>query len=314
MSNMFKVVILISFLYATNCAETPIIGILTQPSDYYDYDTFIAASYVKFVESAGARVIPIWINQSIEYYERVVSYTNGVLFPGGAASLVQPGGYGDTAKIIYRLAVNLNKEGNYYPIWGTCLGFEVIPYVEVGVDTVVNCSVSIGGQSLNFKRDFRESRLFQNLSEEIFEILSSKNVTYNYHDYCLTSNSLFDYGIFDWKIITTNKDNNGLEYISTMENLKYPFYAVQYHPEKNGYEFAEGYHFPHEVYSIKIMQYYANFFVHETRKNQNSFPNTELVLKSLIYNYNTKFSGRDQNYYYMMYGFYETDYENNQLV
>lgn len=47
---------------------TPIIGILTQEvskliyREYPDkeYHSYVAASYVKFVESAGGRVVPIW--------------------------------------------------------------------------------------------------------------------------------------------------------------------------------------------------------------------------------------------------------------
>lgn len=47
--------------------DAPIIGILSQEtyivSSYFPnetYDGFIAASYVKYLESAGARVIPVW--------------------------------------------------------------------------------------------------------------------------------------------------------------------------------------------------------------------------------------------------------------
>lgn len=47
--------------------DAPIIGILSQEtyivSSYFPnetYDAFIAASYVKYLESAGARVIPVW--------------------------------------------------------------------------------------------------------------------------------------------------------------------------------------------------------------------------------------------------------------
>ena len=42
--------------------DRPIIGILTQPSSSslsQFGDNYIAASYVKYVESAGARVVPI---------------------------------------------------------------------------------------------------------------------------------------------------------------------------------------------------------------------------------------------------------------
>lgn len=47
--------------------EEPIIGVLAQEMSYSlankyedDYESYIAASYVKFIEGAGARVVPIW--------------------------------------------------------------------------------------------------------------------------------------------------------------------------------------------------------------------------------------------------------------
>lgn len=52
---------------------------------------FFDFSYVKFVESAGARVVPILINQTDEYYERMFNYTNGILWPGGAVSIQDSG-------------------------------------------------------------------------------------------------------------------------------------------------------------------------------------------------------------------------------
>lgn len=47
--------------------DVPVIGILSQESYSVDklfpdrnYKSFIAASYVKFIESAGAKVVPVW--------------------------------------------------------------------------------------------------------------------------------------------------------------------------------------------------------------------------------------------------------------
>ena len=48
---------------------------------------YIAASYVKYLESAGARVIPVLTNQSDDYYEMIFENTSGVLFPGGGQNL-----------------------------------------------------------------------------------------------------------------------------------------------------------------------------------------------------------------------------------
>lgn len=47
--------------------DEPMIGVLSQEISYYLdgkypglYNSYIAASYVKFVEGGGARVVPIW--------------------------------------------------------------------------------------------------------------------------------------------------------------------------------------------------------------------------------------------------------------
>lgn len=47
--------------------DEPIIGVLSQEISFYLdgkypglYNSYIAASYVKFVEGGGARVVPIW--------------------------------------------------------------------------------------------------------------------------------------------------------------------------------------------------------------------------------------------------------------
>lgn len=54
--------------------ERPIIGILAQeiPKHYLPffpaYSNFIAASYVKAVESSGARVVPVVVNKTESYY------------------------------------------------------------------------------------------------------------------------------------------------------------------------------------------------------------------------------------------------------
>ena len=43
-----------------------------------------------------------------------------------------------------------------------------------------------------------------------------------------------------WKLLSVNTDTEGLEFISTMEAENYPFYASQFHPEKNSFEWANG--------------------------------------------------------------------------
>ena len=57
----------------------------------YNYSSYIGAAYVKYMEMAGARVVPVLINQPDEYYQKIFNKTNGLLIPGGAASILDSG-------------------------------------------------------------------------------------------------------------------------------------------------------------------------------------------------------------------------------
>lgn len=73
--------------------DYPIVGVLAQEISLDSVDVFgdelllesirtnwvsyIAASYVKFVEGGGARVVPIWIDKPRKYYEKMMKRVNG---------------------------------------------------------------------------------------------------------------------------------------------------------------------------------------------------------------------------------------------
>ena len=79
---------------------------------------------------AGARVVPVIINQPLEQLKQLLDNLNGLLLPGGGATLVRNDG---SYTFIMQQACELinhikkrNDEGTYYPIWATCLGFEIL--------------------------------------------------------------------------------------------------------------------------------------------------------------------------------------------
>ena len=63
--------------------------------------------------------------------------------------------------------------------------------------------------------------------------------------------------------MSLNHDKNGLEFISTIEHITYPFYGIQFHPEKNIYEWVDGKNIPHGKNATIVSQYFANFFIEE---------------------------------------------------
>ena len=59
--------------------------------DLANKTSYIGAAYVKYLESAGARVVPILTYKDDRYYEELFKHLNGILFPGGGVSLKNSG-------------------------------------------------------------------------------------------------------------------------------------------------------------------------------------------------------------------------------
>lgn len=119
------------FIFLNSCdgqqQHRPIVGILSQPHE--DGNSFyIAASYVKWLESGGAQSIPIPYDANETMIREIFSQINGVFFPGGSAKLPQ------SAMILWELILENNQEGQYFPVWGTCLGFEFMLMLAAGED------------------------------------------------------------------------------------------------------------------------------------------------------------------------------------
>lgn len=95
----------------------------------------------------------------------------------------------------------------------------------------------------------------------------------------------------EWRVMSVNSDWNGLEFISTIEHRHYPFYGVQFHPEKNLYEWVRNKNISHSTHAIAAAQFFAGFFVSEARKNDNHFSDTKTTDQFLIYNFPPEFTG-----------------------
>ncbi|XP_045495981.1 gamma-glutamyl hydrolase-like [Colias croceus] len=282
--------------------ERPIIGILSQEQSFYlhgkfpeeSYTSYIAASYVKDVEKAGARVVPILIGKDRSYYKELMKKLNGVLFPGGATFFNQSNGYADAAQHIYEIAQEFNDAGDYFPIFATCLGFQLMIILASGRGTVENRSScrSFTNLPLVFASDFRSSKMFRDAPEDMIHILANENVTINYHQYCILDSNLKAYNLInDWRPTSYSYDDNHIKFIATYEHRRYPFYAVQFHPEKSSFEWKLSKHYAHSINAVKSNRVFMDFFVSECRKNTHAFEDASEENKYLIYNYPAVFTG-----------------------
>lgn len=61
-----------------------------------------------------------------------------VLIPGGATYFNQSDGYADAGQHIYEIAQQMNDRGDYFPLFGTCLGFELLIILASGRGEIEN--------------------------------------------------------------------------------------------------------------------------------------------------------------------------------
>lgn len=289
----------------TTASKKPIIGILMQRSHNKHMKKlgkyYIAASYVKYLESAGARVLPVRIDQSKEEYARLFKSINGILFPGGSAK-IQTSNYSNVAKLFYKLAIQSFDDGDYFPVWGTCLGFEVLSYLTSGELLLTETNTTGIKLPLNFTEAMLQSRMFENFPAELLLSLAVEPLTANFHKLGLSMKNFSENEKLNkfYNVLTTNSDGK-IEFISTMEAYHYPIYGVQWHPEKPPYEWKDlNGGISHAPNAVKAAFYLAEFFVSEARKNNHKFPSPAEESKQLIYQfqpvYSANFSSFQQVY------------------
>ncbi|GAM18533.1 hypothetical protein SAMD00019534_017080, partial [Acytostelium subglobosum LB1] len=294
----------VALMVASLCCVTPInaqnlrpiIGILSQPTDGDMAalgDQYIAASYVKFIESAGARVVPILYDMSQDDLKTLLSQLNGVLFPGGGVDLANSPTYYDNLKLIWSFVIESNDNGNPFPLWGTCMGFQELCMLAADNLNILSPFDSENYTiPLNLTAAAQTSRLFSLASPAVMTALTTLPITMNAHQYGVSPatytataslNTFFD-------VLSTNGDREGKVFLSTIEAKNYPIYGSQWHPEKPIFEWWAEEVMNHSYDSIVGNQYTAMFFVNQARNNNNKFTTVTAESQALIYNYNPIYS------------------------
>nr|DBA30140.1 TPA: hypothetical protein GDO54_006156 [Pyxicephalus adspersus] len=267
--------------------DRPIIGIITQEvSDevFFQYGkTYIADSYVKYLESAGCRVVPIRLNLSEDEYLYLFHSINGVLLPGGAVDLLNSS-FSRTAALFYKLSIEAASSGIYFPIWGTCMGFQVLTALTSEKNLLSNTSAENISLPLNLMDDISSSKMFRHAPQELLHVVSTENITANFHRF-------------------NSRGQLSGENLPCVQSVSSGRPTCRIHGrwttadrEVNRFQWSKGYVFPHTENAIWLSQYTANFFVNEARKNSNRFPNAKEEESALIYNWSPTYTGNISGY------------------
>lgn len=281
---------------ATN--KDVVIGILTVPLSKHkrstNFRSYLPNSYVKWLEMSGCRVMPIFYSWDETKIKEALNQVSGVCFTGGSVDRVAKDDYKHyirAFKIIFNHAKQQNDNGNHYPLWATCLGFEFLLLMEKHSEKEIhdyyvnsfdiekmdanhyNVPLEIPGCSIDDDAYMKKltSTFFSHCSWLDIQDYSKSNILYMNHSYGYptTPELKFWYESF-LDVLLVSKDKQGLEYISAIQFKNYPFFGVQFHPEKPVFEWLDN-TIIHTSDAIKLSQQLSMMFVEECRKNKNVF-------------------------------------------
>jgi gamma-glutamyl hydrolase len=284
--------------------QVPRIGIVSKPlvEENYDIKTnltqVIEAKYARYVEGGGA--LPIYINYkaSKDELRLLFNSVNGLLLIGGSTNMteVDPetnktrlSAYSLQVKFLLDLAMEANDKGEYFPVWGTCQGYELLLLIMSENYDLLRSGCSCFGYNavLEFTPLARSSKLLALYGTRQLYQLGVEPMTYNSHDLFVTVEDFYkSKRLRDEMLLlaTSTSQNGSVRFVSVVEGARYPFYAVQYHPEKNGYDFNPFVPSNHSLPAIEAMQVIISFFANEARFSSHTFSSPAEEAKYSAYN------------------------------
>jgi len=281
----------------------PIIGIVNEPEvDENPFRAYFSANYVWWLSAAGARIVPIPYYAPDDVLKRLFDSVNGILFTGGDLTLRKNTQYHHTAQTIWDWAIAANDAGDFFPLWGTCQGFQLFSILAADDPSILHeyaydsYNISL---ALNLTPDATSSRILgPSCPSDVFTTLTVENSTMNLHHDGVPVETYYQNKKLNamFKLLSTNVDRKGSSFGSTIEGRIYPFYATQWHPERNAYCWSLTESLDKSPQAIHAMNYVAEFFVNEARKNTHSFPTKKDEERALIYNFGATYTAYDEPY------------------
>jgi len=144
------------------------------------------------------------------------------------------------------------QKGEYFPIWGTCFGFEMLLFLVGGFTTLKKYDAH-GFYSMKITEEGHSSKMMRSFSKEYKTYLEKHKSTMQNHEYGISVDDFMSNLHLRrfYNILTTSLDDNGKEYICAIEGKYYPIYGVQFHPERQ-----------------RTTGAFVDFFISELKKNK----------------------------------------------
>eukprot|EP01147_Barroeca_monosierra_P005765 gene5765-9018_t len=300
-----------------NSNHRPIVGVLTVPlmseaecvtvaaRNSFDASSCFTAFYVKWLESSGLRVAALPYNLDPATMAKAISSVSGVLFTGGGESLKPNTPYYKAASHIFKQVLEINDQGIPLPLWGTCMGFQLLTLL-VAEDQSVLDRYAFDSENISLPLNFTEqgttSKFVQSMPSHISALFAS-NITSNLHhdgitpDKYTSNQNLRNF----YRLISVSYDRDGKAFGSTLESKEYPITATQWHPERPQFEWRIGKGINHTIDTISAMQWTGRYFATLAHLCNQSFSDEHLEKKLIIYTHAATLDPAGGSYQYYLF-------------
>jgi gamma-glutamyl hydrolase len=224
------------------------IGIIAFPEVHTNKSVF-PSNYVKWIESSGAIAVVLPYTISPKHLNQWLNKLSGLVWTGGAIeshqySTLQYDTYMNTLHLSFEIIKKYNDKGIYFPLWGTCLGFEILVLFGKNIhpDNIfkhIQTHPKSGKGCIQFTQSSRLSSWFDPEMRKKMETTP-----------CALHHHTLGFDIIPMKhltIVSTDSD-----FINMIEYKKYPFYGVQFHPDR-----------PFNAFSRKVSYQFSCFLKNE---------------------------------------------------
>ena len=206
------------------------IAVLTMPASNRSHTySYITEDTVKWLR--GIEVVPIVVGTDLNDAAALMRTCHGLYLSGGPA--YEPT-YFLLARHLLIIAVYMNRQCIYFPVWGVCHGFQMLVAVFGSVWPLesLDAMKHVDGH-LRRVTGATGSRLLKSATVSQRRRLYAKNCRVFSHQYGISLSSFLKNEQLPrlFRICCTSLDRNGKEYVSLIEGFDLPFYGLQFHPE-----------------------------------------------------------------------------------
>lgn len=243
--------------------------------------TQVSANYAQFARVEDAEFFPVLLSDPIDLIIRQLRYLDGLLLPGGAPGFQFLEGtrnregdlrvrlnlrrrYFRKADQVIESAKFINRTLRPFALFGICLGFEMMLLNEsrfrVPLQKVENQNVNL---PVRLRPDAGRFGRWAREHEPGLDAVLAAGPQFFYNSKGVSVQSFeADRRLSQNYRVLSEFESGGRRFVGAVEHRDFPFFGLQFHPEKNLFDASAYFQADHSPASQRVARLFQSYFRH----------------------------------------------------